>query len=481
MGTFINGFDERTSMDTTENGGLCYRSSGGGALLNFFAIVGGMRKRDEADIVQMYHAARKEDKELADKIILYVSNIREGGLGERRIGRILLKALAFLDHYKVERNFQTFVTNSRFDCLYVLEGTPAETAMWQFMKDTLLKDAAAMKDGKPISLAAKWMKSINTSSAESKRLAKKFCTVAGISERTYRKTLVALRKHSNVVEVKMSANEWEDINFEAVPSIAMKRYSTAFGKHCPNAFTQYKRELTTGEAKVNAQTLYPYDITYQFMYGGYADKDILEAQWKALPNYFKDGRNVVCCADVSGSMMGMPMAASIGLAMYCARYNTGAYNGYYLTFTDIPRFFKLDEFASIESNIKKVMNNVGYNTNLDGALKEIFRVATMENDAPEALLIVSDIEIDRFMSNNPHWEDIVQKWVRKYREVGLECPKIIFWNVEARQNTYLSKATNPYVGFVSGCSAGTFANLSQLIDLTSYEAMKAILDQYEFI
>jgi hypothetical protein len=481
MGTFINGFDERTSMDTTENDGLCYRSSGGGALLDFFAIVGGMRKRNEADIVQMYHAAREEDKELADKIILYVSNIREGGLGERRIGRILLKALAFLDRYKVERNFQTFVTNSRFDCLYALEGTPAETAMWQFMKDTLLKDAAAMKAGKPISLAAKWMKSINTSSAESKRLARKFCTVAGISERTYRKTLAALRKYSNVVEVKMSANEWEDINFEAVPSIAMKRYSTAFGEHCPNAFTQYKRELTTGEAKVNAQTLYPYDITYQFMYGGNADKDILEAQWKALPNYFKEGRNVVCCADVSSSMMGMPMAASIGLAMYCARYNTGAYNGYYLTFTDIPRFFKLDEFASIESNIKKVMRKVGYNTNLDGALKEIFRVATMENDAPEALLIVSDSEIDQFMSNNPYWEDIVQKWVRKYREVGLECPKIIFWNVEARQNTYLSKATNPYVGFVSGCSAGTFANLSQLIDLTSYEAMKAILDQYEFI
>ena len=223
MGAFINGFDERTSVDTTENDGLCYRSLGGGALLDFFAIVGGMRKRDEADIVQMYHAARKEDKELADKIILYVSNIREGGLGERRIGRILLKALVFLDRYKVERNFQTFVTNSRFDCLYALEGTPAETAMWQFMKDTLLKDVVAMKAGKPISLAAKWMKSINTSSAESKRLARKFCTVAGISERTYRKTLAALRKYSNVVEVKMSANEWEDINFEAVPSIAMKK------------------------------------------------------------------------------------------------------------------------------------------------------------------------------------------------------------------------------------------------------------------
>ena len=479
--SFVNGMDMMTSVKSTENGAIAYNTSGGGALLDFFAVVGGMRKRDEADIVQMYHAARKEDKELADKIVLYARDVRGAGLGERRIGKILLKALAQIDHAKVERNFQTFVMNGRFDDLYALEGTPAETAMWQFMKDTLLKDAAAMKAGKPISLAAKWMKSINTSSAESKRLARKFCTVAGISERTYRKTLAALRKYSNVVEVKMSANEWEAINFEAVPSIAMKRYSTAFGKHCPNAFTQYKRELTTGEAKVNAKTLYPYDITYQFMYGGNADRDILEAQWKALPNYFKEGRNVVCCADVSGSMIGMPMAASVGLAMYCARYNTGAYNGYYLTFTDVPRFFKLDESASIESNIRKVMQNEGYNTNLDGALQEIFRVATMENDAPEALLIVSDSEIDYFMSNNPRWEDIVQKWVRKYREVGLECPKIIFWNVEARQNTYLSKATNPYVGFVSGCSAGTFANLSELIDNSPYDAMVKILSQYEFV
>lgn len=481
---FTDGMSRMTDIKTTENGGYAYSSTGGGALLDFFSVVGGMRKRDEKDILDMYHAARAEDKELADKIILYVSNIREGGLGERRIGRILLKALAFLDRHKVERNFQTFVNNSRFDCLYALEGTPAETAMWQFMKDTLLKDAAAMKAGKPITLAAKWMKSINTSSAESKRLARKFCTIAGLSERTYRKTLAALRKYSNVVEVKMSSNQWEAINFEAVPSLAMKRYSAAFGKHCPNAFTQYKRDLTTGEAKVNAATLYPYDITHQFMYGSCRDEEIAQAQWDALPNFFKEGRNVVCCADVSGSMSwggGMAMAASVGLAMYCARYNTGAYKGYYMTFTDIPRFHKLDESKGIKKNIREVMNHVGYSTNLDGCLAEIFRVATMENDAPEALLIVSDEEIDLFMNRCPHWEDIVQKWVRKYREVGLECPKIIFWNCESRQNTYLARHDNPYVGFVSGVSAGTFANLSQLIDLTPYEAMKAILDQYEFI
>lgn len=478
--SFVNGMDMMASVKSTENGAFSYNTSGGGALLDFFAVVGGMRKRDEADIVQMYHAARKEDKELADKIVLYARDVRGAGLGERRIGKILLKALAYIDHAKVERNFQTFVMNGRFDDIYALEGTPAETAMWQFMKDTLLKDAAAMKAGKPISLAAKWMKSINTSSAESKRLARKFCTVAGISERTYRKTLAALRKYSNVVEVKMSANEWEDINFEAVPSIAMKRYSAAFGKHCPNAFTQYKRELTTGEAKVNAQTLYPYDITYQFMYGGNADRDILEAQWKALPNYFKEGRNVVCCADVSGSMIGMPMAASIGLAMYCARYNTGAYNGYYLTFTDVPRFFKLDENESLETNIRKVMRNVGYNTEMDKMFEAIYEMAVRENDAPDALVIVSDMEIDRFMRANA-CDDIITKWVNKFRNAGLECPKMILWNAESRQNTYLARSNNPYVAFVSGCSASTFGNLTELISMSAYEAMVAILNQYEFV
>lgn len=131
--SFVDGFNAMTDMKTTENGAVAY-SKLDSDVLSFFSVVGGMGKRDEKDILDMYHAARAEDKELADKIILYVSNIREGGLGERRIGRILLKALAFLNHYKVERNFQTFVTNSRFDCLYALRGTPAETAMWQFME-----------------------------------------------------------------------------------------------------------------------------------------------------------------------------------------------------------------------------------------------------------------------------------------------------------------------------------------------------------
>lgn len=476
--SFLNEFDKATTRKETENGALAYTTTDS-KMLDFFAAIGGMRERDEKDIISLYLAARNEDKELADKVILYSRDIR-GGLGERRIGKILLKTLANIDPQKVIRNFQLFVDMGRFDDLYCLEGTQVEDEMWKFMKETILTDYSKAKEGKPISLAAKWMKSINTSSKESRRLAKKFCSISHISEKAYRKILSALRSYTNVVETKMSANEWNTINYETVPSVAMKRYTCAFNRRDSERFTDFKTAVTKGEAKINATTLYPYDLIHDLIYDGSTDRAIIEAQWKALPNYFKEGRNVVCCADVSGSMTGMPMAASIGLAMYCAAHNTGDYHGYFLTFTDIPRFFKLDENESLEKNVEKVSEEVGYNTNLDGMLEAVFDMAVKAQESPEALLIISDCEIDRFNYDPRNYEDIVEKWTKQYKENGLVMPKLIFWNVSARQNTFLSKHTNPYVSFVSGCSASTFSNLTQLIDLSAYEAMRAILDKYEF-
>lgn len=477
--SFINGFKEMTQITETENGATAFTTTGS-ELLNFFALIGGMRDRDEQDIIELYQTARKEDKEMADKVVLYSRDVRGPGLGERKIGRILLRGLAILDPAKVKRNFQTFVDNGRFDDLYCLVGTPVELDMWKFMKKTFLQDLDAMAKGMPISLASKWMKSINTSSKESRKLAKKFCNFCGITEKTYRKSLAKLRNYSNVVEAKMSRKKWNEINFNNVPSVAMNRYTLAFQRNCTERFEEYKRGLTTGETKINANTLFPYDVIKPIMFRQAIDEEIMEAQWKALPNYFKEGKNVICCADVSGSMSGMPMAVSISLALYCARFNTGAYHGSYLTFTDKPYFYEFDENRSLRYNVEKVMEHEGYNTNLDGMLEAIYEIAVKAQDTPEALLIVSDDEIDYFTSCFDY-QDIVSKWVNKYHRAGLECPKIIFWNCSARNNHYLVKKTNPYVSFVSGCSSGTFANLAELIDNSAYDAMIKILNQYEFI
>ena len=446
---FVNEFKNMANIKTTENGALAYNSLDTN-LLSFFAIVGAMRARDKKDIIDMYLAARDEDKELADKIILYARDVRGAGLGERRIGRILLKELAKIDPAKVKRNLDTFVEFGRFDDLYALVDTPCEDDMWKFMAKTMMSDVIEMAKGQPISLAAKWMKSINTSSAESRKLAKKFCRINNISERTYRKTLATLRRYSNIVETKMSGNKWGSINYEAVPSLAMYRYNNAFWKHDRDRFNKYKSDLKSGDAKINAATLFPYNLVNNYFYASdNKENEIIEAQWKALPNYFKEGRNVVCCADVSASMCGMPMMASIGLAVYCAQHNVGPYKNLFLTFTDIPQFFELKDTDSLYKSILKVRKHIGYNTNMDGMFEAIYEVAKKAKESPEALLIISDMEIDRFMTEGA-CDNIVDKWVKKFNEIGLECPKLILWNAEARDNTYLemlyfTKQNNNYV------------------------------------
>lgn len=464
----------------TENGGNCYDTTGS-KVLDLFSSIGGMRRRSMESIVRLYLAAREENAELADKIVLYSRSIRgKGGLGERKIGRILLQTLAYLEPDKVKRNLDLIVENGRFDDLYVLEGTSVEPAMWYYMLDTFTNDYKAMMRNMPITLAAKWMKSINTSSAESRRLARKFCKIANLTEKDYRKTLSRMRKYLDITEVKMSAREWEKIDFSKVPSKAMNMYMEIFTKHAPENITSYLEQIKAGKKKVNAATLYPYEIIEKLRSTKDNDTEqLLEEQWKALPNYFKTPHNIVCCADVSGSMVGRPMATSIGLSLYCAERNQGDYNGLYLTFTDHPTFLEVDKNASLKTRVEKAYAHYGYNTNLNGMYEAIYKMTLKAKEAPECLVVISDGEIDHFLSSCDCFS-IVDKWEETFRKAGYEVPKTIMWNVEARENHYIAQKTNPKISFVSGSSAGIFVNILDLKDYDGYQAMVECLRPYEW-
>ena len=86
--------------------------------------------------------------------------------------------------------------------------------------------------------------------------------------------------------------------------------------------------------KINASTLFPYDIVEKILYGEKAVR--YSKQWKALPDYVEKGTNALVMADVSGSMRGRPMATSIGLAIYFAERNIGAYHNLFMTFSGRP-------------------------------------------------------------------------------------------------------------------------------------------------
>lgn len=489
MSNFANVVREETNKTKTENGGNAYKSTRS-ALLDLFGVIGGMRDRSE-DVVDMYRAARSENKELADNLILYTRDIRNGGIGERELGRLMLRELSILEPEKVIRNFDTIVCAGRWDDLLVFFDTPVEKEMIGYIVTQLTEDLQNAAQSKPISLLVKWLPSINTSSKETVKLAKRLCKTLGVSEKVYRKTLSSLRKYLNIIECNMSSKKWEEIDFSKVPALAMQKYKNAFYRNCEDKFIAYKEALQKGETKVNAGTLYPYDIIKKCFDDWSYDinPEILDEidiqQWNNLPNYVDESYNVLVMADVSGSMYDSefkPIATSIGLATYFAQRNKGAYHNIFMTFTNDAHFLELKDEWDLKKCIKYVAEtDMGFNTNLDRAFNNILTMAKASKDLPKALVIISDEEIDRFFinGNDEKTYDIIEKWTKEYEKEGFELPKVIFWNVASRETRFLAKPSDK-VAFVSGYGVSSFSHLNELINFDAYSAMVAILTKEQF-
>ena len=473
-------------IKTTENGAMAYNTTTN-ALLDLFAQIGALRPRSEGEIEMKYADAYAVNPELATKMLFYAGNIR-GGLGERRTFRICLRWLAINHPIVVRDNLTNIPHFNRWDSFFTLVGTPVEADMWQYIADQLGLDMQAVIKEKHggkhagISLLAKWMPTETAHKAETRALAKTAMRKLGVTPRQYRKMLSALRAHLKVVESLMSAGKWDEVEYPAVPSYAMKNYRKAFGAHDGARFGEYIASLNKGEAKINASTLFPYDLVHQYMtrsWGAPNVDAIIEAQWKALPNYIEGENNILVMADVSGSMYGRPIETSIGLATYFAQHNTGDYHGLYMTFTDRPHFIDISRETTLAGCVNKVNHtDVGYSTNLDRAFQYILDHALLHHitneDMPKALVVISDMEIDPYFRGHRNM-DFVQKWVAEFAKFGYTCPKLVMWNVDARNDTFLSQSDD--VVLVSGQSVSTFHNLCQSLGgKTAWEFMCEVLN-----
>ena len=458
-----------TGATLTENGGLAL-STTGDKLLNLFAVLGALRSRP-TDVIDKFIDAYNEDADLATKMAFYGRDVR-GGLGERAVGRIMLNVLALKNPAVVSANLKNIVEFGRWDDLFVLFGTFCEDDMLSLVRTQLADDVDAMLNNENISLLAKWMPSINASSKNTVALANRLAKALDLTSKQYRKTLSALRKHIDVTEVKMSANKWTDIDYKAVPSNAMSNYGSAFARHDYEGFNRYMNAVKSGDVKINAATLYPYNVI-ETMYG---NRDVAEAQWKALPNYVEGDNNFLIMADVSGSMMGRPMATSVGLAIYFAERNHGAFANKFMTFTDIPRIVDVtgndlfDKYCS-------VTDHFGYRTNLEAAFDAILSTAVRtkcpQEDLPKALVIISDLEIDSWDGGSLTFTEEMHK---RFADAGYEMPKLVYWNVDSRKDTFLASKNDPNTILVSGQSASTFKNLIKGIDLSAFEIMVQTLN-----
>lgn len=467
--SFMNDLEIETSVTLTENGGRAL-STTGDKLLNLFAVLGALRTRP-TDVIDKFDAAFRENADLATKMAFYGRDVR-GGLGERAVGRLMLRELALLYPEVVVANFKNIVKFGRYDDLFALFDTSVETDMIEFVKKQLVLDYKCMKSCQQVSLLAKWMPSINASSKNTVALAHRFVKAFNTTPREYRKTLSALRKYIDVTEVKMSTNKWTDIDYKAVPSNAMANYGSAFARHDYEGFNRYMDAVKSGDVKINAATLYPYNVI-ETMYG---NRDVAEAQWKALPNYVDGDNNFLIMADVSESMYGRPMATSVGLAIYFAERNHGAFANKFMTFTDIPKIVDVTGNDLFDKYFS-VTDYVGYSTNLEAAFDAILSTAVRthcpQEDLPKALIIISDMEIDEFGGGKLIFTAEMRE---RFADAGYEMPKLVYWNVASRQDTFLASKNDPDAILVSGQSASTFKNLIKGINLSAFEIMEQTLN-----
>ena len=455
----------------TENGAMAYDRLNG-SLITLFAQIGALRSRTEKEIEDKFASAFNEDKLLATKMLFYAGNIR-GGLGERRTFRICLKWLAKNYPSIVEKNIELIPYYNRWDSLFELVDTSCEEDMWKLISFYLEGDLKQMGCGKPCSLLAKWLPTETASSTKTRELAKRAIKNIGMTPRQYRKIVSSLREYIRVTERKMSLNEWETIDYSTVPSYAMARYNRAFKKHDEGRFSKYIEALNEGKTKVNASTLYPYDLVKNYM-GYSSDTNLLaEQQWKALPNYIQGENNIIVMADVSGSMSGRPMETSVGLAIYFAERATSDYHNLYMTFSREPHFIYIKEGATLREKVRQVkQTDIGYNTNLEKAFDYILNHALKNNvsneEMPKALVVISDLEIDKYMSG---WGlDFVNEMKERFEDRGYSLPKLILWNVEARNDTFLSQSED--VINISGQSPTAFKSfLDALNGKTSWDIM----------
>lgn len=342
------------------------------------------------------------------------------------------------------------------------------------------EDLKNLNEGKAISLLAKWIKTADASSTETRKLGILTAQKLGYPVYNFKRIVRSMRKQIGVVESLMSAGKWNEIKYPEVPSRAMMIYRRAFAKHDPDGFSEFINKADKGEIKINASTLYPYDIVEKILYGKENNK-VLEAQWKALPDYVEQGTNALIMADVSGSMYGRPMATSIGLAIYFAERNTGAYHNLFMTFSSCPQIVSLKGKTLHQKIINVAKANWGYGTDLKAAFKKVLDIAEKNNisqeEMPKAIVVISDMEID--YSGNKDWS-FYDKMEKKFREAGYIIPNVIFWNVDSRHDVFHADATKKGVQLASGQSVTVFKQVLQNLGYNPIEAMENTINSERY-
>jgi hypothetical protein len=436
MNAFVNAV---ANQEARTANGMKARKSTAKATVDLFYNIGASRGKN---ITGAFTAAYVENADVALRIAQWARDVR-GGAGERQLFRDILVHLEKRDPDAALALLKKVPEVGRWDDIFVFSNPDLKSAAY-----TMLGDALRAGNG----LAAKW-------TPRKGKVAAEIRAFFGMSPKQYRKSLVALTK---VVETQMCANDWDNINFSHVPSVAARNYKKAFNRHSVK-FAEYVAKLVAGDktVKVNADAIFPHDvlkgIAHSYTKLDKTETDHVIAQWNALPNYVGDA-SILPLVDVSGSMT-TPVPGSsvrcldvaVGLGLYLADKNKGVFKDTFLTFSSKPQLVTL-KGNIVEKVDQMSRSNWEMSTNLHAAMDKILSTAVKgnvpESDMPKMLLILSDMQFNQCARFDDSAMEMIE---RKYAEAGYTAPQIVFWNLNSSGNVPV-KADKSGAALVSGFS-----------------------------
>ena len=382
--------------------------------------------------------AWKNDKLSTLKILFYARDIVEGA-GERKFFRTnidyLLSKTDGLDliitNLLKEENILNEIVRVD-DLIYFANKLIGDTLTRNLHVDMIITFLFKMLNKKEVgSIVAKWMPRKKSQYSRLVRYMRANGHIATFS--TYRKLIAS---KTSVVEQKMSLNEWDNIDLEKVPSIALNMYKSCFEKH--NILQPYLENLKKGKAKINAKRLTPDAIVMDILEGKYKEMpELAEAQWQNLKelNDLPSEYRIIPVIDVSGSMYYpnlKPISIAIGLGLFIAGRNPNHnFSDAFITFSSEPKFDYIKGYDII-SEVKDIaLASWGGSTNIEATFKLILNKAIKYNVAkdemPTHIIIFSDMQFDQ-CTEEP--DDTSYEMIyRKYNKAGYDTPVIIFWNI----------------------------------------------------
>ncbi len=450
----------------TENGAVTYKSTRSDCL-DLFATIGAIRRESEQEIIDRFARAFAENADIAMKILFFGRDVR-GGLGERRVFRVIVNWLADHEPEAVRKNIALIPEYGRYDDLIALLGTSCEKKALEFIREQLRKDMAADAE---VSLLAKWLPSVNTSNRETVRQGKHIAEFLGMTEKQYRKTLTGLREKIQILENKLRERDYS-FDYAKQPSKAMFQYRKAFLRNDGERYRQFLEQVKSGTATMHTGTLLPYEVIMP-CFARWSDNNglseserrAMDVTWNALEDFGTD-ENAIVVVDGSGSMYSyrdpVPEAVALSLGIYFAERNKGAFHNHFITFSANPKLVEI-KGRDIAEKVKYCAGfNEIANTNLRGVFELLLKTAVKyrvpQEDMPKRLYIVSDMEFDCCIMN----ADVTNfAYARRiFENSGYQLPEVIFWNVASRNKQQPVTKNEQGVALVSGCTPRLFSMIA---------------------